>query len=67
MKIYRFKCLPKIRSRKNLTFQPKLHANPINVEPDEVYQPFVEIDQNLNHHERTRVTIIKTLLLFIMI
>ena len=64
-------CLPKIRSRNNLTFQFKLHANPINIEPDEVYQPFVEIDQNLNYHERTlfdhRVTIVKTLLLFIMI
>lgn len=49
----------------------KLLPYAVYIKPDEVYQPFVEIDQNLNYHERTlfdhRVTIVKTLLLFIMI
>ena len=64
-------CLQRIRSRNNSTCQFKLLANPNYIEPEEAYQPFVEIEQNLNHHKRTifnhRVAIIKTLLLFIMI
>ena len=44
---FKGKYLQIIRSRNNSTFQFKLLPHPIYIEPDEVYQPFVEIDQNL--------------------
>ena len=39
--------LQKIRSRNISKFQFKLLLNPVYLEPDEVYQPFVETDENL--------------------
>ena len=39
--------LQKIHSRNISKFQFKLLSNPVYLEPDEVYQPFVEIDKNL--------------------
>ena len=59
--------LQKIRSRNISKF--KLLPNPVYLEPDEVYQPSVEIDEIFNNHQRTVydycLTIKKMLLNFI--
>lgn len=54
-------CLQRIRSRNNSTCQFKLLANPIYIEPEEAYQPFVEIEQNLNHQKELYSTIVSQL------
>ena len=47
----------KIRSRNISKFQFKLLPNPVYLEPDEVYQPFVEIDENLTITKELYMTI----------
>ena len=49
--------LQKIRSRNISKFQFKLLPNPVYLEPDEVYQPFVEIDENLTITKELYMTI----------
>ena len=49
--------LQKIRSRNISKFQFKLLPNPVYLEPDEVYQAFVEIDENLTITKELYMTI----------
>ena len=49
--------LQKIRSRNISKFQFKLLPNPVYIEPDEVYQPFVETDENLTITKELYMTI----------
>ena len=50
-------CLQKIRSRNISKLQFKLLLNPVYLEPDEVYQPFVKIDENLTVTKELYMTI----------
>ena len=49
--------LQKIRSRNISKFQFKLLLNLVYIKPDEVYQPFVEIDENLTIAKELYMTI----------
>ena len=49
--------LQMIRSRNILKFQLRLLPNPVYLEPDEVYQPFVETDENLTITKELYMTI----------
>ena len=49
--------LQKIRSRNILKFQFKLLSNPVYLEPDEAYQPFVEIDETFTITKELYMTI----------
>ena len=49
--------LQKIRSRNILKFRFLLLPNPVYLESDEVYQPFVEIDKNLTITKELYMTI----------
>ena len=49
--------LQKIRSRNISKFQFELLPNPVYLEPDEVYQPFVETDENLKITKELYMTI----------
>ena len=44
-----------------LLFQFKLLPNPVYLEPDEVYQPFVETDENLTITKELYMTIVSQL------
>ena len=49
--------LQNIRSRNISKFKFKLLPNPVCLEPDEIYRPFVEIDENLTITKELYTTI----------
>ena len=49
--------LQKIRSRYISKFKFKLRPNPVYLESNEVYQPFVKIDENLTNTKELYMTI----------